>query len=148
MDTLTRAAIVKAASEKIIKGATAELLPSGDQPYPVDVTVRITGTITKGEEYEAVIRPAIPIYDVLVAMLDEAGCVQQGTFDRAYARVAGGFKAEADVKEWAKAALSKLDDLGVKNCTGKTTASLAVEAIAGEAAPYAVESEIEAPVEA
>lgn len=138
MDLLTRAAIEKAAVAKAVQGATKELAPG---TYVVRCSVEIDGTITKGENYEAVIRPSIPIYDVLVAMLDEAGCVQQGTFERAYARVADGFKADGALKEWAKEALSRLDDLGVQECTGKTTASLAVEGFGAE--PYAVKAEPE-----
>jgi len=143
LTTLERAAVEKAATNKAVKGGTKGLTAG---THGVDLLVRINGTITKGEEYSQVIWPSVPILDVLIRMLDTAGCVQRAAFEAAVEAVLGGAKPfltdeagkPVNLKEWATEAVERLADAGETVCTGKTTASLSVEAVRE---PVAVEAE-------
>ncbi len=155
MDTLTRAAIVKAASEKLIKDATAELEPSGDLPYQIDTTVRIHGTITKGKDFDQLFWNTLPLMGMVFRIMNEAGIVLgKGRVKKMVADILENdltseeLLAEKDLKKWVKAAQEELSSKATRTATGKTTSSLAVEVIADHCEPYAVETEIETPVKA
>jgi len=146
MDVTTRAAIEKAAAIKTIKGATARL-DAGE--YPVDVTVRIHGTIKKGEPYAQTIWPSVNLLAVLTRLLNVAGRVQRAAFEDAVRAVMSGeddILADADgnpinLKAWTEETVKRLAEAGETICTGKTTAKLDVEVVGAE--PYAVEAETE-----
>jgi len=146
MDTLTRAAIEKAATEKVVKGATAELEPG---TYEVHETFEVHGTITKGEDYEQKFWNSLPLMGMLLRAMNEAGVVLgKGRVKRMVEDVLARdmtseeLLAEKELKKWVSAAQKELSEKATKPATGKTTSSLSVTCLT-EAKPYAVETEKE-----
>jgi len=150
MDLTTRAAIEKAATDKTIKGATAEL-DAGT--HRIDVTVRVHGTITKGEDYEQTFWNSLPLLGMMLRAMNSAGIVLgKGQVKRMVADVLANdlttaeLLAEKELKAWVKELQTEMATACTKVATGKTTASLAVETVAETAEPFAVETETAAPV--
>ena len=143
METLTRAAIIKASTDKLVKGATAELSPG---TYHVKTTVEIAGTITKGEDFEQTFWNSLPLMGMMLRAMNEAGIILGK--GRVKAMVADVLKngltseellAEKELKSYVAALEEGMQDACTKVATGKTTSSLSVTEVFPE--PRAVEAD-------
>ena len=160
METLARAAVEKAATTKAVKGATKDLEPG---LYLIDTVVSIKGTITKGEGYEEHMSNSVNWRGVFVRSMLDRGLIRLVRVpgkklprlrfrDKASRKIwvdliraidEGEDEARKEEQKQAEALLgrwfAKVMDKTLKTHTGKTTASLSVEAVTHE--PVAVASD-------
>jgi len=134
METLERAAVEKAATDKTVKGATAELIPG---TYLVDVTYRVRGTITKGEDYEQTFWNSLPLLGMMLRAMNSAGIILgKGQVKRMVADVLANdlttaeLLSEKELKGWVSELQMEMAEACTKTATGKTTASLSIEMLA------------------
>lgn len=123
MNALESAAIVKAA-DKLIKAEALNLEPG---TYPVSLTVKINGTVTKGEGYKQAIVNAANPWRMLALLFDKINGVTIESVIRESENLPEA--REAEIKAMAKEAMSKLTESTKRSCAGKLTASLSVEAV-------------------
>lgn len=127
---LDTVALGKALSSKEVREASKALAPG---EHEVDLLVRITGSLKRGEDYDQRINPKVDWTSLCAILLDGknakeiAEAVKLSLTDEAKA------KAKA-IKADAEAAMLVLKGSTLTECNGKVTTDLAVEVIAPETA--------------
>jgi hypothetical protein len=127
---LDTVALGKALSSKEVREASKALAPG---EHEVDLLVRITGSLKRGEDYDQRINPKVDWTSLCAILLDGknakeiAEAVKLSLTDEAKA------KAKA-IKADAEAAMLVLKGSTLTECNGKVTTDLAVEVIEAQTA--------------
>lgn len=134
MTNLTNAEIL-AAVKVLAKHATkaSKGLAPGD--HPVDVTYRVRGTVTKGEDYTQEIVNKVDTWLLLGVALSKLNGTTAESIVREAIAIEESEDADAlakEVKDAAKAAIRKLKGTTATDCNGKVTHSLTAEKVERE----------------
>jgi hypothetical protein len=125
-DTLATVATAKVHKSAAVKAASADL-PVGT--HTVDVLVRITGTLTRGEDFDQRIVGKADPWALAAALLsrlgpvDVAGLVRDSLTDSKLADAVKALKGEA------AAAMAVLKGATLTRCNGKVTTKLTAEVV-------------------
>jgi len=124
MNALTKVAISKAVREAAYSAAVKEIEVG---THPLNVDVRLQGTITRGEDYEQQIVEKADPWGLLAVALSKLNGV---TIESLVREVTGETEAKVtEIKEAAKKAMEVVKGKTMTSCNGKVTASLTVEVI-------------------
>jgi hypothetical protein len=109
-------AVAALVSDTVAREAAATI-PVGT--HPVDVTVRLTGTLTKGEDYDGQIVAKADPWTLLAVALSHLNGVTVESITRE--ALAADPALVADLKKGAQAAIEAVKGLTVTRCNGKVT---------------------------
>lgn len=130
-ETLATLATAKVHKGKAIKAASADLAVG---THDVDVLVRITGSLTRGEDFEQRIVGKADAWGLLAAALHGKDSREIAALVRE--SLSGNLKGEIDrLKAEAAAAMLVLKGATLTPCNGKITTKLTAEVVEVEAVP-------------
>jgi Glu-tRNA(Gln) amidotransferase subunit E-like FAD-binding protein len=124
MNNETKTAIGKVLKPKQVSEASSKL-SSG--MYEIDEIVRLTGTITKGEDYEQTVAMSVPVWKLLAVTLSKLNNETVDSIVRKADEISD--EQEKEIKEKAQEALTKIKGKAKKVCAGKVTTDLAIEIV-------------------
>ena len=126
LTAIQQAAISKIVSADAYKTANGELTPG---EYPIDMLVKITGKLKKGEKYEAPINWSIDWRGLFATALTKLNGVTVESIVAEYLNNADkGIDLEA-LKDQAQKAVDTIKGESVQVCNGKLTGSVEAEII-------------------
>lgn len=114
-------AIEQVALSKAVKATTIE---AGN--YDVDFTVRVKGSITKGEDYESRVTQSASPWKILAVALSKLNGI---TIESLVKESEAGEIDTSDLAKRADDAIGSLKESTLKTCSGKTTAKITVEVV-------------------
>ncbi len=131
MKNLTNAEILSVVKVLAAKAATASKgLATGE--YPIDVTVRVRGTVTKGDDYTQDIVGKIDTWLLLGVALSKLNGATAESIVREAVEIEQSANADAltkQVKDAAKSAIREIKGTTATDCNGKVTHSLTADAV-------------------
>jgi hypothetical protein len=130
-ETLATVATAKVHKGAAVKAASAELAVG---THDVDVLVRITGSLTRGEDFDQRIVGKADAWALAAALLARLGPVDVAAVVRD--SLSGALKGAVDsLKAEAAAAMLVLKGATLTRCNGKVTTKLSAEVVEAEAVP-------------
>ena len=89
--------------------------------YAIDQTVRIQGTITKGEDYDSIVHMAIPTWDILAVALSKLNGITIESIVKEALAMGENKEMISDVKAKAQSAIDAIKGTAVETCAGRVT---------------------------
>jgi hypothetical protein len=127
---LDTVALGKALSSKEVREASKALAPG---EHEVDLLVRITGSLKRGEDYDQRINPKVDWTSLCAILLDGKNAKEIAEAVKLSLTDEAKEKAKA-IKADAEAAMLVLKGSTLTECNGKVTTDLAVEVIEAQTA--------------